>query len=67
MREQICQELARELGISAPRLYRWQKNMKKFGRGSFPGKVIYNEYQKRTNAELKETQRRGQRRDIIKK
>jgi transposase-like protein len=47
MREQICQELARELGISAPRLYRWQKNMKKFGRGSFPGKVIYNEYQRK--------------------
>lgn len=31
-------ELARELGITAPQLYKWRKEFEKFGEGSFPGK-----------------------------
>jgi hypothetical protein len=44
-----CPELARNLGISAPRLYRWQKH-EEFGQEVFQVKVIYNEYQKRPDA-----------------
>ena len=31
-------ELARELGITAPQLYKWRKEFEEFGEGSFPGK-----------------------------
>lgn len=31
-------ELARELGITAVLLYKWRKDYKEFGTGSFPGK-----------------------------
>ncbi len=31
-------ELARELGITAPQLYKWRKEFETFGEGSFPGK-----------------------------
>jgi transposase len=31
-------ELARELGITAPQLYKWHKEFKEFREGSFPGK-----------------------------
>ena len=30
-------ELARELGITAPHLYKWRKEYEEFGQGSFPG------------------------------
>jgi len=30
-------ELARELGITAPQLYKWRKEQEEFGTGSFPG------------------------------
>jgi transposase len=30
-------ELARELGITAPQLYKWKKEYLEFGVGSFPG------------------------------
>jgi transposase len=30
-------ELARELGITAPQLYKWRKEVEDFGPGSFPG------------------------------
>lgn len=30
-------ELARELGITAPQLYKWRKEFEEFGSGSFPG------------------------------
>lgn len=30
-------ELARELGITAPQLYKWRKEFEAFGPGSFPG------------------------------
>lgn len=30
-------ELARELGITAPQLYKWRKEFEEFGEGSFPG------------------------------
>jgi transposase len=31
-------ELGRELGITAPQLYKWRKEFEEFGEGSFPGK-----------------------------
>ncbi|MFV5696616.1 transposase [Flavobacterium sp. LB3P122] len=31
-------ELARELGVKAPQLYKWRKEFEEFGEGSFPGK-----------------------------
>lgn len=31
-------ELARELGITAPQLYKWRKEFEVFGERSFPGK-----------------------------
>ena len=31
-------EFARELGITAPQLYKWRKEFEAFGEGSFPGK-----------------------------
>lgn len=31
-------ELARELGITAPQLYKWRKEFEEFGEGSFSGK-----------------------------
>ena len=31
-------ELARELGVTAPQLYKWRKEHEEFGEGSFPGK-----------------------------
>lgn len=31
-------EFARELGITAPQLYKWRKEFEEFGEGSFPGK-----------------------------
>ena len=31
-------ELARELGVTAPHLYKWRKEYEEFGEGSFPGK-----------------------------
>lgn len=31
-------ELARELGVTAPQLYKWRKEFEEFGVGSFPGK-----------------------------
>ncbi|WP_343023686.1 IS3 family transposase [Flavobacterium sp. PL12] len=31
-------ELARELGVTAPQLYKWRKEYEEFGEGSFPGK-----------------------------
>jgi transposase len=30
-------ELARELGVTAPQLYKWRKEYEDFGEGSFPG------------------------------
>ncbi len=30
-------ELARELGITAPQLYKWRKELETYGTGSFPG------------------------------
>ena len=30
-------ELARELGVTAPQLYKWRKEYEAFGQGSFPG------------------------------
>ena len=30
-------ELARELGVTAPQLYKWKKEYEEFGQGSFPG------------------------------
>ena len=32
-------ELARELGVTAPQLYKWRKEFEEFGERSFPGKV----------------------------
>jgi transposase len=29
-------ELARELGVTAPQLYKWRKEFEEFGEGSFP-------------------------------
>jgi transposase len=29
-------ELARELGVTAPQLYKWRKEYEEFGQGSFP-------------------------------
>ena len=34
---QNISELARELGITAPQLYKWRKEYEEFGQGSFPG------------------------------
>ena len=31
-------ELARELDITAPQLYKWRKELHEFGEGSFPGR-----------------------------
>ena len=31
-------ELARELGVTPPQLYKWRKEYEEFGEGSFPGK-----------------------------
>ncbi|SHG31238.1 transposase [Flavobacterium segetis] len=31
-------ELARELGVTAPQLYKWRKEFEDFGEGIFPGK-----------------------------
>lgn len=31
-------EIARELGITAPQLYKWRKEFEEFGAGSFPEK-----------------------------
>ncbi|MFV8355792.1 transposase [Flavobacterium sp. XS1P32] len=31
-------ELSGELGITAPKLYKWRKEFAEFGEGSFPGK-----------------------------
>jgi transposase len=31
-------ELARELGVTAPQLYKWRKEFEEFGEGSFTGK-----------------------------
>ncbi|MFV8441849.1 transposase [Flavobacterium sp. LB2P44] len=31
-------ELARELGVTATKLYKWRKEFQVFGAGSFPGK-----------------------------
>jgi transposase len=31
-------ELSRELGFTAPQLYKWRKELEEFGEGSFPGK-----------------------------
>ena len=31
-------ELSRELGITAPQLYKWRTEFEEFGEGSFPGK-----------------------------
>ena len=31
-------ELARELGVTAPQLYKWRKEFEEFGEGSFLGK-----------------------------
>ena len=31
-------ELARELVVTAPQLYKWRKDFEEFGEGSFPGK-----------------------------
>ena len=31
-------ELARELGVTAPQLYKWRKEFEEFERGSFPEK-----------------------------
>jgi len=31
-------ELARELGVTAPQIYKWRKDFEEFGEGSFPGK-----------------------------
>ena len=36
-RDNISQ-LAKELGITAPLLYKWRQDYKEFGTGSFPGK-----------------------------
>ena len=33
-------ELARELDISAPQLYKWRKEYEEFGQGSFPGSRV---------------------------
>ena len=30
-------ELARELGVTAPQLYKWRKEYEEYGQGSFPG------------------------------
>ncbi|MEZ7500431.1 transposase [Flavobacterium sp. Arc3] len=30
-------ELVRELGVTAPQLYKWRKESEEFGEGSFPG------------------------------
>ena len=30
-------EFARELGVTAPQLYKWSKEFEEFGEGSFPG------------------------------
>ena len=30
-------ELARELGVTAPQVYKWRKEYEEFGQGSFPG------------------------------
>lgn len=30
-------EFARELGVTAPQLYKWRKEFEEFGEGSFPG------------------------------
>jgi transposase len=31
-------ELARELGVTVPLLYKWRKELEEFGEGSFPAK-----------------------------
>nr|WP_231380079.1 IS3 family transposase [Flavobacterium sp. CG_9.1] len=62
-------EFARELGVTAPQLYKWRKDFEEFGEGSFPGKgnlkltpdqeKIYELEKKLKDAELE--------RDILKK
>lgn len=37
LRRTNVSELARELGITAPQLYKWKKEHLEFGLGSFPG------------------------------
>ncbi|MFE3872484.1 transposase [Flavobacterium sp. ZS1P70] len=62
-------ELARELGVTAPQLYKWRKEYEEFGQGSFPGngnlkqtpeqELIFELERKLKDAELE--------RDILKK
>jgi transposase len=43
----IISELARELGITAPQLYKWRKEYEEFGQGSFQVMAKTNSEQER--------------------
>ena len=62
-------ELARELGVTAPQLYKWRKEFDEFGEGSFPGKGNLKLSQKRekTNEREKRLRDAELERDILKK
>ena len=52
-------ELARELGIASHLIYRWRKELEKYGQGSFPGNgIIKMTSEEKELADLKEKMRR---------
>lgn len=62
-------ELARELGITAPQLYKWRKEVEEFGPGSFPSNDKLKQTPEQENiAELERKLRDAElERDILKK
>jgi len=62
-------ELARELGVTAPQLYKWRKEFEEFGEGIFPGKgnLKLSQKQEKTNKLEKRLNDAGLERDIVKK
>ena len=62
-------ELARELGVTAPQLYKWRKEFEEFGEGSFPGKgnLKLSPEQEKTNELEKKPDDVELERDILKK
>jgi transposase len=60
-------ELARELGITAPQLYKWRKEYEEFGQGSFPGNGKLKQTPEQENAELERKLKDAElERDILK-
>ena len=52
-------ELARELGIASHLIYRWRKELEKYGKGSFPGNgIIKMTPEEKELADLKERMRK---------